>query len=89
MAELVSGQSGPEPEIRVSLDGPYVVANLPEFRNWLGEDLPHKPQMQLCRCGQSSSKPFCDGTHATTNFSGAKDPNRVPDKRDRLHGPAD
>src|SRR5580704_7939742 len=86
MAELVSGQSGPEIEIRVSLDGPYVVANLPEFRNWLGEELPHKPEMELCRCGQSSSKPFCDGTHATTNFSGAKDPNRVPDKRTAYTG---
>ena len=86
MAELVSGQSGPEIEIRVSLDGPYVVANLPEFRNWLGEELPHKPEMELCRCGQSSSKPFCDGTHATTTFSGAKDPNRVPDKRTAYAG---
>ena len=29
MEELVSGQSGPEPEIRVSLDGPYVVSESP------------------------------------------------------------
>jgi CDGSH-type Zn-finger protein/ferredoxin len=86
MEELASGQSGPEPEIRVSLDGPYVVTNLPEFRKWLGEELPLKPEMELCRCGQSSTKPFCDGSHATANFSGAKDPNRVPDKRDAYKG---
>ena len=86
MEELVSGQSGPEPEIRVSLDGPYVVANLPEFRNWLGEELPLKPEMELCRCGQSANKPFCDGSHAKGNFPGAKDPNRVPDRRDEYDG---
>ena len=86
MEELVSGQSGPEPEIRVSLDGPYVVANLPEFRNWLGEELPLKPEMELCRCGQSANKPFCDGSHAKATFSGAKDPNRIPDRRDEYDG---
>jgi CDGSH-type Zn-finger protein len=25
----------------------------------------------LCRCGESSNKPFCDGTHASTRFSDA------------------
>ena len=86
MEELVSGQPGPEPEIRVSLDGPYVVANVPEFRNWLGEAIPATPTMELCRCGQSANKPFCDGSHAKANFSGAKDPNRVPDRRDEYDG---
>jgi CDGSH-type Zn-finger protein len=27
-------------------------------------------------------KPFCDGTHARINFVDAKDPKRVPDRRD-------
>jgi CDGSH-type Zn-finger protein/truncated hemoglobin YjbI len=86
MAELVFVQSSPEPEIRVALDGPYVVANIHKFRNWLGEEIALKPEMELCRCGQSSTKPFCDGTHATTSFSGAKDPKRVPDRRDTYEG---
>jgi CDGSH-type Zn-finger protein/truncated hemoglobin YjbI len=86
MEELASGQSSPEPEIRVSLDGPYVVANVSELRNWIGEALPVTQTMELCRCGQSANKPFCDGSHAKANFSGAKDPNRVADKRDEYDG---
>jgi CDGSH-type Zn-finger protein len=27
-----------------------------------------KPQVALCRCGQSSSKPLCDGTHHEVGF---------------------
>ena len=38
------------------------------------------------RCGGSKNKPYCDGAHAQNGFSGAKDPNRVPDKRDNYEG---
>jgi CDGSH-type Zn-finger protein len=86
MTDTTSGQPGLEPEIRVTQDGPYQVTNLKEFRSWLGEELALKPEMTLCRCGQSSTKPYCDGTHAKVGFSGAKDPKRVPDKRDEYDG---
>lgn len=86
MAESTSNVPDSGAEIRVSLDGPYVVSNVADFTNWLGEELPRKSEMELCRCGQSATKPFCDGSHARVNFSGAKDPKRTPDKRDSYEG---
>jgi CDGSH-type Zn-finger protein/truncated hemoglobin YjbI len=79
-------QSGLDAAIKVTLDGPYLVTDVVRLTNWLGEELPVTLQMMLCRCGQSSTKPYCDGTHASTDFSGAKDPKRVPDKRDSYEG---
>lgn len=34
--------------------------------------------VQLCRCGQSSTKPFCDGTHASVGFDGTTTCSQVP-----------
>lgn len=58
-----------EVRIKVFNNGPYEVkgpvtlvdANRGEFK--LSED-----PIYLCRCGQSKSKPFCDGTHKTCGF---------------------
>jgi CDGSH-type Zn-finger protein/truncated hemoglobin YjbI len=86
MSEWRGQEAEQQAEIQVSRDGPYVVSNLTDFRNWLGEPLEAQPQMQLCRCGQSSTKPYCDGTHARVGFSGAKDAKRVPDRRDAYRG---
>lgn len=67
-------------------NGPYLVTNAENMTNWLGERLPVMPLMALCRCGKSSIKPFCDGTHAEIGFTDAKDPGRVPDRRDSYVG---
>jgi CDGSH-type Zn-finger protein/truncated hemoglobin YjbI len=86
MAERSFGELGVKPELKVTLNGPYVATKVEQFTNWLGEELPLRSRMELCRCGQSLAKPFCDGTHARIGFSGAKDSKRIPDKRDSYEG---
>lgn len=72
--------------IRLEADGPLLVTNVENLRDWLGQPMPSTPQMALCRCGGSVMKPFCDGTHATNGFSDAKDPSRLPDRQDTWVG---
>lgn len=55
---------------KVNDNGPYVITgditvvdvNGKAF-SWTGS------AVALCRCGQSSNKPFCDGTHSKEGFS--------------------
>jgi CDGSH-type Zn-finger protein len=35
-------------------------------------DLQGKARVSLCRCGGSTNKPFCDGTHSRIGFAGAE-----------------
>lgn len=74
--------------IQTMYDGPYLLTNVPDVRDWLGLDVPALPQLALCRCGESARKPFCDGSHAESGFTDAKDPDRVPDRRDSYDGQA-
>jgi CDGSH-type Zn-finger protein len=68
--------------IRPEIDGPYIVRNLRKLTNSKGETLAVRPIVALCRCGGSSIKPYCDGTHARNGFNSAKDPARTPDRLD-------
>jgi CDGSH-type Zn-finger protein len=46
---------------------------------WLkGDKLGPLPNYTLCRCGQSSNKPFCDGTHIKVNFDGTEASDNEP-----------
>jgi CDGSH-type Zn-finger protein/truncated hemoglobin YjbI len=85
-ARLVELQAPLAAGIQVAADGPYLVTGAVAVRDWLGKTVEVPPLTALCRCGASQSKPFCDGTHATTGFSGAKDPKRVLDQRDTYAG---
>jgi CDGSH-type Zn-finger protein/truncated hemoglobin YjbI len=86
LAQLQSLHSSLATQIEVATDGPYLVTNPTCVEDWLGTPISTRPQMALCRCGNSSIKPLCDGTHAAIGFSGAKDPKRVPDRRDTYDG---
>ena len=88
MATLKQLQAELESTIQASINGPYLVTNVDTLKNWLGESIPTRPQMALCRCGNSANKPFCDGTHARIDFTSQKDPKRVPDHRDTYVGTA-
>jgi CDGSH-type Zn-finger protein/truncated hemoglobin YjbI len=86
LAELADLQSKLAPQIQLAHDGPYLVTNATRLYDRLGQALPLQPQMALCRCGGSQIKPLCDGTHARIGFTDAKDPSRVPDRRDTYVG---
>jgi CDGSH-type Zn-finger protein len=86
VAELKAMEASLGCTIQASRNGPYLVTNAEHLQNSRGERIPALPQMALCRCGGSANKPFCDGTHARMGFTGKKEPDRVPDRRDTYVG---
>jgi len=86
-AELWQLQDGLAAGIQTAHNGPYLVTNV-RLRDHLGEDIPAPPQVALCRCGGSTTKPLCDGSHASNGFTDAKDAKRVPDRLDSYRGVA-
>jgi CDGSH-type Zn-finger protein len=61
------------------LNGPLLVSNVTVFRNCRDEPIATKPEMALCRCGQSRNKPFCDGSHSAVGFTSARHPEHTLD----------
>jgi CDGSH-type Zn-finger protein len=55
-----------DPALHVS-GGLWVRGGIP-FRKEDGTTYEIRNRVALCRCGQSSNKPFCDGTHASMKF---------------------
>jgi CDGSH-type Zn-finger protein len=60
--------------IRCRENGPLLVAAAQvRIVDHLGNEYPLPPgkeNIALCRCGQSQSKPFCDGSHKSCGFQG-------------------
>ncbi|WP_106495288.1 CDGSH iron-sulfur domain-containing protein [Lentibacillus sp. Marseille-P4043] len=54
--------------IKVNDNGPYVVTGSFEVVDAEGNTFQTKKAVSLCRCGHSSNKPFCDGTHKKVEF---------------------
>jgi 3-phenylpropionate/trans-cinnamate dioxygenase ferredoxin subunit len=58
--------------IRPSKNGPLIVEGQVELFDTEGNEITvDKPRIALCRCGASSNKPFCDGTHSQIGFQAA------------------
>lgn len=49
-------------------DGPLFVKGGIQVESEDGRGYEIRNRQTLCRCGQSSNKPFCDGSHATVHF---------------------
>ena len=72
MAEILGLSDAPavsavETRVKITVrpNGPFRVEGPIELVDVNGKawDLTGKPAISLCRCGLSSKRPFCDGTH--------------------------
>lgn len=50
-------------------NGPLVMSGNVEIISGTGRTLLRTQQTALCRCGASKNKPYCDGAHASINFT--------------------
>ncbi len=66
-------------------NGPYKLEGMDELNSANGK-VETKAQVFLCRCGESSNKPFCDGTHSKVGFTSDKEADRVEDRLDDYQG---
>jgi uncharacterized Fe-S cluster protein YjdI len=57
-------------ELRASENGPLLISGGVRVLDADGELLYEGERAALCRCGGSSNKPFCDGTHKKNGFRG-------------------
>lgn len=55
-------------KIQIMKDGPALISGSFSITDINGSKLSHADNVALCRCGKSSSLPFCDGTHHKEGF---------------------
>jgi len=64
-------------EVRITpyRNGPYLVRGPFVLVDQEGREIEAKRRVvALCRCGRSSIRPFCDGTHKATRFQAESGP---------------
>ncbi|MDO1501421.1 (4Fe-4S)-binding protein [Winogradskyella maritima] len=57
-------------KVEIRENGPLLVYGDCEIKNPDGSTTTKKRSSAFCRCGASSNKPFCDGSHADVGFVG-------------------
>lgn len=57
-------------KVQVSANGPLLVHGELEVVGTDGKSEKKSRTTAFCRCGASMNKPYCDGTHNSTNFTG-------------------
>ena len=79
-------------KIKINVDGPYTVyGGVPLMEQTLvpdaqglstrwhkGREYPLQEEYDLCRCGQSRNKPFCDLSHSEIFIDGTETASREP-----------
>jgi CDGSH-type Zn-finger protein len=59
--------------VRATRNGPYIVQGPIELLDTAGDKYTlDKESVALCRCGHSSNRPFCDGTHSKIGFKSSE-----------------
>lgn len=90
-----------EMKIKITKNGPYIVTgSVPLYEKIIvpvgdhydlqdGRPLPQKEKYLLCRCGLSSSAPFCDFKHTKSSFEGQETASRLSflDRAELIQGP--
>jgi CDGSH-type Zn-finger protein len=66
-SEIAASQRPSKLTLSCIKDGPITFRGRLRLHNQFGQECV-KMRGSLCRCGQSASKPFCDGSHARTGF---------------------
>ena len=70
--------------IRTRNNGPFVVEGPVTIIDAQGNPFTikgDKPNIALCRCGHSSNKPFCDGSHNRCGFVAAELATRLEEEK--------
>lgn len=69
---LAAEEVVPQPVTDITLidNGPALIKGKFRLKKMSGEIIETAQQIALCRCGSSRNKPFCDGSHHHSGFTG-------------------
>jgi CDGSH-type Zn-finger protein len=70
LAQSIQERHMADVSVKINDNGPYVISGDVTIVDVEGKKLSWTGSaVALCRCGESTNKPFCDGTHNKAGFS--------------------